>query len=387
MKRRKIIHIYNRSYDAYFPTEESEYYYLAGWSSAVARETMKYTDSYVIENWRPERDVTKVTVREVQGIVCRLFPSLYSKHFGDLSIKMLRELKIHTDKYETLIHHSGIHCNSLRSLALLFKDTPIVAQHHGDLPPFVKFKQNGKPKLYLSHSAEKMLLSNIDHFFVLRKAEMEFLSLYAPNADVSLQTMGVDFDKFKPIDKATSRKVLHFPPKKKIILYVGHFYNLKGVALILETYKALQRKHDIELVLVGGSQSDELYDEVVSTGARYYGMIPHDDLPLYYSAADVYLLPAFSSCYWGIDVTTIESLACGTPIVSTTLRDFPTHEWRHLGVIPENENDVPRCVSSVLDNAHAYHNCRKVSQKYYDWRNIIRHTVMVYENLFEEYYG
>ena len=55
MKKRKIIHIEHRAYGSYFPKEDSEYYYLAGWSSAVARQTVKYTNRYTIGNWRQEK--------------------------------------------------------------------------------------------------------------------------------------------------------------------------------------------------------------------------------------------------------------------------------------------------------------------------------------------
>ncbi|GAG79487.1 unnamed protein product, partial [marine sediment metagenome] len=80
-------------------------------------------------------------------------------------------------------------------------------------------------------------------------------------------------------------------------------------------------------------------------------------------------------------------LACGTPIVSTTLEDFSTNEWKKLGKIPRDEKDTVRCVSEMLDNAKPFKNCREVAKKYYDWENIIRRTVEVYDRLFEKYYG
>lgn len=387
MNERKVIHIYNRAYDAYFPSPNSEYYYLAGWSSAVARQTAKYTNGYIIENWRPERDVNKPTVREVQGVVCRLFPSIPITHFGDWSPSMLKELVAQAKRYEILIHHSSIHSNSLRCIALLLRNTPIVAQHHGDSPPLVRFRRNRKLRSYVSYLIETKILKDIDHFFVLRKSEMDYLSRFVQKPCISLQTMGVDFDKFKPIDKIAVRRKLNLPENKKMVLYVGHYYRLKGVDIILRTYKELQQRYNIELILAGGSPTDQLHREVRSSGARFFGMLPHNELPLYYSAADVYLLPAFSPSYWGIDVTTIESLACGTPIVSTTLKDFPTEEWRKLGIPPEDEKDVAGCVSAILDNPNQYRNCREVARKYYDWNNIIRWTVKIYDELFNEYYG
>lgn len=387
MKKRKIIHIEHRAYGSYFPKEDSEYYYLAGWSSAVARQTVKYTNRYTIGNWRPEREIKKPIFREVQGIICRLFPPMRRKRFKDWSPTMLRELRRQVKKNEILIHHSSIHSNSLYLIASIFRNTPIVAQHHGDSSPLIRFKQNRKISTLLSYSIERICLKNIDHFFVLRKSEMEFLSKFVPKSRISVQTMGVDFEEFKPVDKVLARQKLGLPLNKKIILYVGKFYKLKSVDIILKTFQELKRKYyDIELILIGGYSTDHLYDDVRSSGARFYGYLPHNELPLYFSAADVYLLPAFSKKYAGIDVAAIESLACGTPIVSTTLEDFPTNEWKKLGKIPRDEKDTVRCVSEMLANAKPFKNCREAAKKYYDWKNIIRRTVEVYDRLFEKYY-
>jgi len=387
MKERKIIHIEYRAYGAFFPKKESAYYYLAGWSSSIARQTLKWTRRYKVENWRPEREVKKPIVREVQDITCRIFPATGLKRLRDLSPAMLAELRRQKKMHEILIHHSSIHRTSLCFISTIFRKIPIVAQQHGDLPSLMRFRQSKKLSTLLAHLIEKSTLRNIDHFFVLRRSEMEFLSRSLDNPHVTIQTMGVDFDEFKPLDKKSSRKKLGFSEDKKIMLYVGKFYKLKGVDIMLKTFRELKRKYNIELVLIGGSLNDQLYDDVKLSGARFYGYLPHDELGLYYSAADVYLLPAFSKKYAGHDVAAIESLACGTPIVSTTLKDHPSAEWRKLGIIPKDEKDVTRCVADVLENPKSFVDCRKIAKKYYDWKEIMQKTLEVYDMLFEKYYG
>ena len=42
--------------------------------------------------------------------------------------------------------------------------------------------------------------------------------------------------------------------------------------------------------------------------------MPHEQLPLYYSAADVTVMP---SSYESFGLVAVESLACGTPVVAT----------------------------------------------------------------------
>jgi glycosyltransferase involved in cell wall biosynthesis len=387
MKLRKVIHIYNRAYNDYFPDMESDYYYLAGWSGTVAKQTVKYTNEYVIENWRPERDIKRPVVRRIEGVVCRLFPSHYSTQLGELSTAMIREMLFQTKKCDVLIHHSSVHNNSLRLVSLFFKRNPIVAQQHGDSPAFFKYIRNRRLKKYITHSVEKSLLRNVDHFFVLRNAEADFLNRISPKSTISLQTMGVDFSKFFPANKKASRKKLGIQNKKKVMLYVGRFYRLKGVDLILKAFCELRREYCMELVLVGGKQTDELYYEAKKSGAMVFGRVPHDEITLFYNAADVYMLPGFSPSYWGIDVATMESLACGTPIVSTTLKEIPAADRKNLGIVPKDELDIARCVSEVLEYPERYRNCRSVAMKYYCWRNIIKQTVCIYDRLFDDYYS
>jgi glycosyltransferase involved in cell wall biosynthesis len=387
VKGRKIIHIDYRAYDSCFPPKSSPYYYLAGWSSAVARQTLRYTSAYLIENWRPEREVIAPVVREVEGIVCRLFPAKYVRHFRDWSPAMLRELRKQSLEHDILVHHSSIHSNSLYLIALLFRNTPIVAQHHGDYSSRVRFSSTMRHKAMIAGLLERALLKGVDHFFVLNKSEMSFLESFLPRSRITQQTMGVNFDEFKPINKATARNKLGIPRNRKVMLYVGKFYQLKGVDLVLKTYAQLRTKHDIDLILVGGSTADPLYREVKSSGARSYDYLPHEELPFYYSAADVYLMPAFSHSYWGIDVATIESLACGVPVVSPILKDYP-HDIRDMvGRIPQCEDDIARCVSDIFTNPGAYSQCRQAARKHFDWELIIKNTVAVYERLFAEYYA
>ncbi len=353
----------------------------------IARQIVKYSDKYIMENWRPERDVPKPVTRKVQGVTCRLFPSSYTHTFGDFSPVMLRELNTQAMEFNILIHHSGIHNRSLYLIAKKFGGLPIVAQQHGDCPPLFKFMRQKRPKKIIAHLLERNVLKNVDTFFVLRKTEIEFLSQLVPDSRLILQTMGVDFDQFKQIDKKLARKMLSLPQEKKILLYVGKFYQLKGVDIILRIFQELKKKYDVELILVGGDPSDQLYSDVRTSGARFYGYIPHGRMSLYFNSADVYLLPSFSPDYWGVDVTTFESLACGTPIVSTTLKDLPSEDRSKLGRCPKDENDVLACVCEILEDPYQFKDCREIARKYFDWRNLVTKTLETYDVLFKKYYG
>ena len=388
MRERKIIHIYERSYDgSYFSPQGSDDYYLAGWASSVAKQTTKYDSKYSIEIWRPEREVQKPLSRNIQGIQCRLFPVRSIRRYGDLSLEMLREIGRQRKKHAILLHHHSIHHNTLYLLAFLFGRSPIVVQHHGDLAPLKIFRHKKRFRPLLKYFIEKKALRNVDHFFVLRNDEKEMLSAFLDPSRITVQTMGVDFDEFKPLNKHLARAKLGIPDQKKVILYVGKFYRLKGVDIILKTYEDLKSQCDIELILVGGSPSDSLYQQARSSGARVYGYLPHHELQLFYSAADVCLLPAFSSDYGGgIGVASVEALACGVPIITPVLKEFPAMGLEKLGKVPKDESDTEECILEILKDPHPYKDCREIAKAYFDWKTIISRTVRLYDRLFAEYY-
>ncbi|UCG30877.1 MAG: glycosyltransferase family 4 protein [candidate division WOR-3 bacterium] len=384
---KKIIHLYYRSHGSFFPERDSDYYFLAGWSGAIARRTVEYIDKYQVENWRPERTIDRQLSRNVQGVMCRLFPARHVPYFGDYSPSLLRELKRQCRAHEILIHHNGIHSNPLYLMSFLLKGVPIVAQHHGDSPSIARFHQNGNVLNLLSSVVERRALMNIDHFFVLRESESQFLEGFLSKSRVTKQTVGVDFRVFRPFSKSYARSKLGLPDTAVIMLYIGKFYRLKGVDLIIEAYRKLKTKMKVELVLIGGSPGDELYESVKSSGAIYYGHLPHDALPLYLSAADIYVHPAFAVNYWGIDVSVIEALACGVPVVSPILEEFPGHIRQGLGEIPENKDEVMKCILKITQNPRKYDSCRALSKPYYDWSNVIARTEKVYDRLFAAYHA
>jgi glycosyltransferase involved in cell wall biosynthesis len=328
----KIIQMLHHSHPFYKQNEEV-HFFAEDWHAKVARQILNRTDKYEIECWRPERRAKKIITGEEGGITYKIFPSFYLRFGMEYSIPLLRELRKETQKEEVLIHLHGIHNHLAYLVAYLFRDLPIVGQQHGGLPFLYKFKNSNHPLRFLyllNHIPEKLALKNIDHFFVLTKYEKESLSKLVGADKVEIQTMGVDFDKFKPMNKEYARELLGLPIDKKIILYIGRFNKTKRVDLILDALQKLKGKYDIELILIGGQKNDIFFDKAKSVGTRVIGRIPSDQLIPYYSASDVYNCFYNTNLGGGIGIAPVESLACGTPIVSNTLEHFTTDEKKYL---------------------------------------------------------
>lgn len=392
MKTQKIIHIYCRAYDSHFPSKDSPYYYLAGWSSLQARSTIRYTDKYTVEIWRSEKEITTVVDKEIEGVKCRLFPLSNQGIKNILPITLLRELYREANTNCILINLHQIHNRNSYIIAYLFRNFPIVSHHHGEVPPI--YRKATKLLHATVHNVkfilEKMVLKWIDCFSVISKVEKEYLEKIVDSDRIILEAGRVLFNGWKPIDKKEARAKLGIAENKKVIMYVGKYYKLKGVDVLLEIYENLKRKYNLELILIGGSSSDPLYRSVKLAGARDFGRLPHHELPLYYSAADVYLAPALEGTwvsFGGLSTAVIEALACNIPVVTTQLIHFPTNEWRKVGQIPKDRDDVVKCVSEILENPSSYRNCRSIAKKYYDLEKISRRTIKIYDMLFDKYYS
>lgn len=393
MKRKKIIHIYYRAYGPFFPPKSSPYYYLNGWSSLIARYTLRHTNEFVIENWRPEKEVNKIIEKEIQGIKCKLFP--FSRIRGNaISFAILKALRKEAKRHHILINLHCVHHLDTYIIAMLFRKYPLVIHHHGDTPPI--YKESRSFYKFILHKLqtilEKRILKFVDYFSVVSKLEMGYLRRVTQDSrKVALEAARVYFDEWKPIDKEKARAMLGIPKNKKVLIYVGKYHKLKGVDIILKTYNYLRNMYDVELIMIGGAPCDPLYEAVKSAGVREYGYIPHESLPIYYSAADVYLLPSFDKklCvnFGGITTAVIEALACNVPVVTRQLIHFPSNEWNKVGRIPRNENEVFKYVKEIFDAPQKFKDCRKVAQKYYDASKIMKNTINTYNKLFKMYYN
>lgn len=125
---------------------------------------------------------------------------------------------------------------------------------------------------------------------------------------------GVDLELFHPQDRAAARRRLGLP-EGKLAICVGHLMPEKGHHLAIEALAALP---DYRLAFGGeGPLRGELAALARRLGVEdrvtFLANMPQSDLRHLYSAADVMLL---TSTREGWPNVVLESLACGTPVVT-----------------------------------------------------------------------
>ncbi|WP_169336370.1 glycosyltransferase family 4 protein [Archaeoglobus sulfaticallidus] len=239
----------------------------------------------------------------------------------------------------------------------------------------------------------RIAFKNVDCLLVDTQAEKEYFSRILGDdkrIDLQLTIVGVDFDRFKPLNKERAKEIVRLPSQKKVILYVGRLYKLKGADIIIQAFKTLKKKYDVELIMIGYHQNDPLIKDARAAGARIIPVIPQEQLVPYYNAADVFVTASFEEnvvAPGGIGMAPIEALACNTPVVSPSLRHFPQDDVEKVGKIPQSPEDVAKCIAGILEDPTPYHNCRRVARRYYDWKVVVDHLIKIYDKLFSKYYG
>ncbi len=112
---------------------------------------------------------------------------------------------------------------------------------------------------------------------------------------------GVDMNLFAPRPREEARAELGWDQTRPVVLWVGDPRPEKRLDLIRAAYDLLrERRPDADLQLVS--------------------RVPHDRVPIYLNAADVFILASDSE---GSPVVIKEALACNLPVVSTAVGDVP----------------------------------------------------------------
>jgi len=172
---------------------------------------------------------------------------------------------------------------------------------------------------------------------------------------------GVDVDKFRP----SSNKKSNGPVK---ILFVGQWNEQKGILVLLDAIKILEKKRygGFELVLVGGPhlwKVDEDYQKQKVTGekingiisglssVRILGEVAHSDLPPVYQSCDILVFPSIGP--EGFGLVNIEAMACGLPVVATRVGGVPEivlHGKTGFLVEPNDAESLAHSLEDLMDN-------------------------------------
>jgi glycosyltransferase involved in cell wall biosynthesis len=232
----------------------------------------------------------------------------------ELSFPLIGALQSRVKKGGRIILHlHGIFNLNTYVLASLFGGKiPTAAQSHD--PTYLinqRFSRIWNP-------LRKYALHKIDRFFVSSETETREFSNVCDVRKIHVAPIPVDMKLFHKIDKKIARAKLGWRSGDHYVLYVGRLEERKGLSYIFQASRILlPRFRNLHLVAVGSG-----YSATKSTnGITFVGRVSYNELPNYYNAADVCILPSLRES-WGRVI--LESLACQTPVVATWTGCVPT---------------------------------------------------------------
>jgi glycosyltransferase involved in cell wall biosynthesis len=206
--------------------------------------------------------------------------------------------------------------------------------------------------------------------------------------------LGLDLDKYKPIDQHFARELLNLPQDKQLVLFGAVNATSdprKGFDLLLPALEQISRsgwQDQLELVVFGSSQPEQPIDLGFKT--HYLGFM-HDDisLALIYAAADVMVVPSTQEAF---GQTASESLSCGTPVVAfnaTGLKDIVDHRQNGYLATPFEIEDLAKGIMWVLEDKERsqklqYH-AREKSLREFAAETQARRYLSLYEEILGEF--
>jgi D-inositol-3-phosphate glycosyltransferase len=178
---------------------------------------------------------------------------------------------------------------------------------------------------------EAEVMATADRIIAFSPHERDaMVRLYGADASrVSLVPCGVDLSVFRPLDRKMARERLGLNGDK-ILLYVGRVEPLKGLELLVETAAQIDSEEGVRVMVVGADVNGNGEIDRVKLLAKerdledqidFVGQVDHNELPLYYNAADVCVVPSY---YESFGLVALEAMACGIPVVAARVGGLST---------------------------------------------------------------
>lgn len=298
---------------------------------------------------------------------------------------LLKRIRTYSGRLH-LVHSHTIVCLSHTFYKLLYKNSPFLLQLHHSL----KSERISLKLSTLFHFADRILVLNRFEADIIRKfynvSRRKIITIYN----------GVDTKLFKPLPEEGKnlRKMLGLG-KKKIILSVGRPSPAKGHEWLLKALSNVKNEiSDVHLLLVGlnpESQNDVQYIQQLQKSSKNLGIsdrvtiitdfVPHDELAVFYSAADVYALASFEEVF---NLTILEAMACGLPVIATTVGAASDVLTKNFGTLvpPRDTDELSDAILKILCNDKIQEmgsNARNVVLQRFTWKKVASLLLRIYE--------
>lgn len=233
----------------------------------------------------------------------------------------------------------------------IFKIRTVISLHS-----IYKFPKKG---LYVEFV--KLIFHNSDHLLGLSQQSVsEIKSLGIPQEKVSNFTYWIDLEKFKRIPNAKAKLKW---TDKFIVLFVGRLIPEKGIKELLQASLFLDKKIILAIAGVGPLEEEVKKYTLKNKEILYLGKVDNQDLPLYYSASDLLIVPSVGEEGFGRVI--IEALACELPVIGANKGAIPEAMDSSVGkLIDVNPKNISTAVNYFYNHPKELAEFSKKARKF-----------------------
>jgi alpha-1,3-rhamnosyl/mannosyltransferase len=169
------------------------------------------------------------------------------------------------------------------------------------------------------------------------------------------------------------------PPPKPYFLFVGTLEPRKNIGRLIEAWREIHQRHDVDLVLAGRTRADFTAPSP-EPGLRLLGAVPEEDLAALYSGA---LACVYPSLYEGFGLPVLEAMQCGT--LTVTSNDPAIREVSGGAAIHVEASETQSFVNVLAAIAHSPETFSEqrvrglARAREFTWQRTARLTREVYE--------
>ena len=153
----------------------------------------------------------------------------------------------------------------------------------------------------------KFIVNRTDHLICLSENVSNEVRQNAPDKIVKTLFHPIYDHYGSPIEQQKAIRDLGLDPKRKYLLFFGLIRQYKGLDLLIEALKHIKENHNVKLIIAGEFyESEKKYNDLIESQGvkdkiiKVNKYIPNDDVPKYFCAADLIVLPYKTATQSGV---------------------------------------------------------------------------------------
>ncbi|MEK6767331.1 MAG: glycosyltransferase [Planctomycetota bacterium] len=407
----------------YSPDEKPDYwwekqdgswlgFWIREWPDLLGEAVLSVSGQYRWEVWQPDFRADKIYTKQLDtGLIHRLFPA---------------KEKIYRPGVRA---QSGIYSERMISHIRKLRDTPIILQLHDHFRvPFNNeilkiFGPKKKFPVFLvgygpskAPTSEMLSLHRLETYLCLMaeqwrlKKPLKYIDVISEHTTSALKevqkvyggrveklSMGCNLDIWVPVPSAgmkkTVRREINIPLEKNVFFASGNYVSRKQLDKLLEAFRSIINRNDFFLVIAGhGDKANtDLITSLAAPLVKQRKCILHpyvtgEELRNLYWASDVYISTANDE---GGPVSVVKAMACGLPVVTTPVGGTSElMKENNVGAfLPvKGYKEWAAIIEGLLDNGFPVPMDIQLVRNTYQWENIARRFVSIYDDLCKMYF-